>query len=98
MSFRPLRREGTRRNAEISLRALQLGASDYVAKPEGGLGSAGEFRRDLVAKVKAFGPRPQTLATSPIVSGPTTPLVDPRLVEIAGLQQKRGHPRIRAAR
>jgi chemotaxis response regulator CheB len=59
MSFRPLRREGTRRNAEISLRALQLGASDYVTKPEGGLGSAGEFRRDLVAKVKAFGPRPQ---------------------------------------
>ncbi|MGZ6018659.1 MAG: protein-glutamate methylesterase/protein-glutamine glutaminase, partial [Phenylobacterium sp.] len=45
----------TRRNAEISLRALQLGAADYIAKPEGGLGSADEFTRDLISKVKALG-------------------------------------------
>jgi two-component system chemotaxis response regulator CheB len=44
----------TRRNAEISLRALQLGASDYIPKPEGGLAGAEEFRRDLIAKIKAL--------------------------------------------
>ena len=43
----------TRRNAEISFKALNLGASDYVAKPESGLGSAEEFKRELVAKIKA---------------------------------------------
>ena len=46
----------TRRNAEISLKALQLGASDYVPKPEGGLAGAEAFGRELVAKVKALGP------------------------------------------
>ncbi len=44
----------TRRNAEISLKALQLGASDYIAKPEAGLGGAEQFKRDLLAKVKAL--------------------------------------------
>ncbi len=46
----------TRRNAEISLRALQLGAADYIAKPAGGLGAADEFKRELIAKVKAIAP------------------------------------------
>jgi two-component system chemotaxis response regulator CheB len=44
----------TRRNAEISLRALQIGASDYVAKPESGLASAEEFKRELIAKIRAI--------------------------------------------
>ncbi len=54
----------TRRNAEISLRALRMGASDCVAKPESGLGGAEEFKRELLAKVKA-------LAAARRVSGPT---------------------------
>lgn len=45
----------TRRNAEISMKALHLGASDYVAKPESGLGAAEAFRRELSAKVRALG-------------------------------------------
>ena len=64
----------TRRNAEVSLRALQLGASDYIAKPEGGLVAAEEFQRDLIAKVKALGrksARPTAAAPAPI---PVTPL------------------------
>jgi two-component system chemotaxis response regulator CheB len=44
----------TRRNAEISLKALHLGASDYVAKPETGLAGAEAFRQELVAKIKAI--------------------------------------------
>ncbi|RYG85726.1 MAG: response regulator, partial [Alphaproteobacteria bacterium] len=47
----------TRRNAEISMKALQLGASDYIAKPEAGLGGAEEFKRDLTSKVKALAGR-----------------------------------------
>lgn len=47
----------SRRNAEISLRALQLGASDYLAKPEGALGGAEDFKRELIAKIKALAPR-----------------------------------------
>ncbi|WP_293682410.1 chemotaxis response regulator protein-glutamate methylesterase [uncultured Phenylobacterium sp.] len=56
----------TRRNAEVSLRALQLGASDCIAKPEGSLGSADEFKRDLIAKVKALGPA--TRSVTPVAA------------------------------
>ena len=47
----------TRRNAEVSLKALQAGAADYVAKPSshGGMSNADDFKRELVAKVKALG-------------------------------------------
>lgn len=48
----------TRRNAEISLRALQLGAADYVAKPENGIAGAEAFRIDLLARLRALAPRP----------------------------------------
>jgi two-component system chemotaxis response regulator CheB len=47
----------TARNADISLRALALGASDYIAKPRasGELHAADGFRRELVDKVRALG-------------------------------------------
>jgi len=47
----------TKRNATISLKALQLGASDYIPKPDNnsGVTTSTEFRRELVAKVKALG-------------------------------------------
>lgn len=47
----------TTRNADIALKALALGASDYLAKPtaSGDLHSADGFRRDLVDKVRALG-------------------------------------------
>ncbi|MEM6382030.1 MAG: chemotaxis response regulator protein-glutamate methylesterase [Pseudomonadota bacterium] len=49
----------TRRNAEISLKALSLGAADYLPKPESnsGVSTSSEFRTDLIAKVKALGVR-----------------------------------------
>ena len=43
--------------AEISLRALSRGASDYVSKPEGKLSIADAFQRELTSKVIALGSR-----------------------------------------
>jgi two-component system chemotaxis response regulator CheB len=47
----------TQRNAQISLKALQAGAADYVAKPSSTAEIHGthDFRRELVDKVKALG-------------------------------------------
>ena len=47
----------TRRNAEISLKALSLGATDYIPKPESnsGVTTSTEFRKNLLDKVLAVG-------------------------------------------
>ena len=47
----------TRRNAEISLRALSLGATDYVPKPESNsqITTSKAFRSELLDKIKALG-------------------------------------------
>ena len=47
----------TRRNAEISFKALSLGASDYIPKPESTreAGAAEIFRHDLVQKIRHLG-------------------------------------------
>jgi two-component system, chemotaxis family, protein-glutamate methylesterase/glutaminase len=47
----------TRRNAEISLRALAAGAADYLAKPSTtmALNAAADFQLELAGKVKALG-------------------------------------------
>jgi two-component system, chemotaxis family, protein-glutamate methylesterase/glutaminase len=49
----------TRRNAEVSLRALSLGATDYIPKPESNreMSSSASFRRDLIEKIRALGAR-----------------------------------------
>jgi two-component system chemotaxis response regulator CheB len=47
----------TLRNAEVSLRALSLGALDYVPKPDGQSSNSAEFRRELIEKIKALGRR-----------------------------------------
>ncbi|MBL4616669.1 MAG: chemotaxis response regulator protein-glutamate methylesterase [Robiginitomaculum sp.] len=46
----------THRNADITLRALSQGASDYTPKPETGkLAGAEEFRINLIGKIRALG-------------------------------------------
>ena len=49
----------TRRNAEISLRALSLGAADYIPKPESNreFSTSTSFRRELIDKIRALGSR-----------------------------------------
>ncbi len=46
----------TQRNADVSLRALSLGAVDYLPKPEGnrGVTTSADFRAELLAKVRAL--------------------------------------------
>ena len=47
----------TRRNADISMKALSMGAVDYLPKPESARSgdAANEFRDELIRKIKAIG-------------------------------------------
>ncbi len=57
----------TRRNAEISLRALSLGATDYIPKPPSNAEVSGspEFHRDLIEKIRQLGVRTKRLRQAP---------------------------------
>src|SRR6201994_942157 len=61
----------TRRNAEISFRALALGASDYIPKPESTreATAAETFRHDLIQKIRTFGAKARRAA--PAVASPS---------------------------
>ncbi|TMI98920.1 MAG: chemotaxis response regulator protein-glutamate methylesterase [Alphaproteobacteria bacterium] len=54
----------TRRNAEISLRALSLGAADYVPKPATNreVTTSAGFRRELIEKIRELGGRRKRVA------------------------------------
>ena len=47
----------TRRNADVSLKALSMGAVDYLPKPESAKAGTGteDFHRELIAKLRAIG-------------------------------------------
>jgi two-component system chemotaxis response regulator CheB len=64
----------TRRNAEISFKALSLGASDYIPKPESTreLAAAETFRHDLLQKIRHLGAKVRRRAP---VSPPLAPVV-----------------------
>jgi two-component system chemotaxis response regulator CheB len=57
----------TRRNAEISFKALSLGASDYIPKPESTreAGAAEIFRHDLIQKIRHLGAKVRRASPSP---------------------------------
>src|SRR5829696_2452508 len=54
----------TRAHAELSLKALALGAADCVPKPDSSTAMLGakEFRRELIDKIRALGARRRVLA------------------------------------
>ncbi|MBV9346691.1 MAG: chemotaxis response regulator protein-glutamate methylesterase [Pseudolabrys sp.] len=66
----------TRRNAELSLRALSLGATDYITKPETNseITAASSFRRDLIEKIRHLGSRAKRarVAVAPAVPRPAS--------------------------
>jgi len=72
----------TRRNAEISFKALSLGAADYIPKPESTReATAAEiFRHDLIQKIRHLGARARR--SSPIAAPSIVPSSD-RVREIA---------------
>lgn len=53
----------TQRNAEISLKALELGAADYLPKPTSPreINADGAFHRELLAKIRSLAGRPRLL-------------------------------------
>jgi two-component system chemotaxis response regulator CheB len=75
----------TKANAEVSLKAMQMGAADYVAKPSAirDIHGAGAFRRDLLEKVRTLAaaarqagvPRPAAAQSRPAPrpAAPATP-------------------------
>ncbi|MBV8170185.1 MAG: chemotaxis response regulator protein-glutamate methylesterase, partial [Alphaproteobacteria bacterium] len=82
----------TRKNAEVSMRALALGAKDYVTKPSTAseLTSATAFQQELIAKVRALAgrrraaaptlpaaPRAESAAAHPVPEAPKPPPLRP---------------------
>jgi two-component system chemotaxis response regulator CheB len=62
----------TTRGADVAMRALRLGAADYVPKPSS-IGVAGDdtFRRDLIEKVKGLARLRRRTVASPTAASPT---------------------------
>lgn len=73
----------TRRNAEISFKALSLGAADYIPKPESTreASAAETFHHDLIQKIRHLGARARRRA-SPAASPSPAPVVE-RVREVA---------------
>jgi two-component system chemotaxis response regulator CheB len=67
----------TRRNAEISFKALSLGASDYIPKPESTRepAAAETFHRDLIQKIRHLGAKVRR-AVPASSSPPLVPALD----------------------
>src|SRR5262249_49469502 len=68
----------TRHNAEISLRALSLGAADYIPKPETnrGVTTSATFRRELIEKIRELGGR-RRRRRPPRTPAPAAPALQP---------------------
>ena len=62
----------TTRGADIALRALRLGAADYIPKPSTAAIADDSFRRDLIAKVTGLA-RLRRRATAPVLAAAPTP-------------------------
>jgi two-component system chemotaxis response regulator CheB len=74
----------TRRNAELSIRCLSLGAMDCLAKPQtsGEMTSTTDFKRELIDRVRALGGR--AIARSARQGGTTHAPVAPAPVQPRG--------------
>jgi two-component system chemotaxis response regulator CheB len=85
----------TRRNAEISFKALSLGASDYIPKPESTRepAAAETFRHDLIQKIRHLGakvrraiPASASPPLAPVLDRPRTPSGRPPLAPVVSTQ------------
>jgi two-component system, chemotaxis family, protein-glutamate methylesterase/glutaminase len=69
----------TRRNAEISFKALSLGAADYIPKPESTrqAGAADIFHHDLIQKIRALGAKARRVGQVSPMHVPASPMLVP---------------------
>src|ERR1700754_3903572 len=70
----------TRRNAEISFKALSLGAADYIPKPESTREAAAAdiFHHDLIQKIRTLGGKARRVGqVSPLHHAPAAPTLVP---------------------
>ncbi len=69
----------TRRNAEISFKALSLGAADYIPKPESTreASAADIFHHDLIQKIRALGGKARRTSPTAPTHAPVAPTVVP---------------------
>src|SRR6202163_1113390 len=81
-----------RRNAEISFKALSLGASDYIPKPESTreASAADTFHHDLIQKIRSLGakvrravPVSSSPPLAPVLGRPRDPLPRPSPAAVA---------------
>jgi two-component system chemotaxis response regulator CheB len=81
----------TRRGAEVSLRALSLGAADYIPKPATTreATTSSEFRRELIDKIRNLGRRRRHLPRRP-APGPVP--VESRLPRVPPAALREGAP------
>jgi two-component system chemotaxis response regulator CheB len=70
----------TRRNAEVTFKALALGAADYVPKPETNheVTTSESFRRELIDKIRHIGWRRRGRKFIPSAPLPSAPAARPR--------------------
>jgi two-component system chemotaxis response regulator CheB len=83
----------TRRNAEISFKALSLGASDYIPKPESTreTSAADIFHHDLIQKIRSLGAKVRRTApagSSPALDRPREPFARPAPVAQTQLMRR----------
>ncbi len=83
----------TRDNAEVTLRALSLGAADYIPKPEaeGGVMTSPAFKRELIDKVRALGVRRRARS---VAIQPRRPFAGPATRRLGAAIQRVGKWRV----
>ena len=77
----------TRDHAEVTIKALALGAADYIPKPvsEGGVMTSVTFQRELIEKIRALGVRRRKRPLPPAYARRT---VNPALRRLGGSVQR----------
>ena len=87
----------TRRNAEISFKALSLGASDYIPKPESTREAAAAeiFHRDLIQRIRQFGAKVRRAApASPNLAVTGHPAASPPLAPVQDRPRELRSPQV----
>jgi len=74
----------TQRNAEISLKALSLGAKDYLPKPSSSREMIGpaDFNMELIARIKGFAQQRRRRKGEPMPTDSAPPRVDPNRTQV----------------